>query len=160
VPTTTKTKNSKPATGKKSMRGLLTRRRGTPSPRRRSAPPGSNRPNGLIGRVQATLPGTERNTQKTRVQKSVAALGTATTKAAAHKPSARRMLAILAGGVGAATIAGRRHNTEQEELLETGQPAQASDANNPRTSETTADPTATPGGEHGDPQGPDPKAAA
>jgi hypothetical protein len=162
VPTTPKTKNSKPATGKKSTRGLLSRRGSTPSPRRRPALPGSNRPDGLVGRVQAALPGANRNTKQTGVQKAVAALGTATSNAASHKPSTKSMLGILAGGVGAAAIAGRRHNTEHEELREDrpAQPALASDASAPRISNSTADTTATTGGDHGDPQGPDTAAAA
>jgi hypothetical protein len=162
VPTTTKTKNSKPATGKKSRHGLVPGRSNTLAPRRRPAPPGSNRPDGLIGRVQAVLPGAKRNIKQTGAQKAVAALGTATSKAAAHKPSTKSMLGILAGGVGAAAMAGRRHNTKREELREDQpvRPALASDASTPGISESNADATATIGGDHGDPQGPDPAAAA
>jgi hypothetical protein len=159
VPTTTKTKNSKPLTRRKSRPGLVPGRRTTQSPNRRPMLPSAG---GLVRRVQATLPGANRNTKETGVKKAVAALGTATSKAAAHKPSTKSMLGILAGGVGAAAIAGRRHNTEHEELREDrpAQPALASDASAPRISNSTADTTATTGGDHGDPQGPDTAAAA
>jgi hypothetical protein len=159
VPMTTKTKNSKPSTTRKSRPGLVPGRRTTRSPNRRHTLPSVS---GLVGRVQATLPGAKRNTKQTGVKKAVAALGTATSKATAHKPSTKSMLGILAGGVGAAAIAGRRHNTEHEELRE-DQPVQtalASDASTPRISESTADATATTGEDHGDPQGPDTAAAA
>jgi hypothetical protein len=159
VPTTTKTKSSKPPTTRKSRRGLVPGRRTTQSPNRRPTLPSAG---GLVGRVQATLPGANRNTKQTGVKKAVAALGTATSKAAAHKPSTKSMLGVLAGGVGAAAIAGRRHSTEQEELREDrpAPPALASDASTTGISESTADTTATTGGDHGDPQGPDTAAAA
>jgi hypothetical protein len=128
VPTTTKTKNSQPPTTRKSRRGLVPGRRSTPSPSRRPTLPSAN---GLVGRVQATLPGAKRNTKQTRAQQAVAALGKATSSAAARKPSTKSMLGILAGGVGAAAISRRRHHTDQEDLPATrpGQPGQASDAN-------------------------------
>jgi hypothetical protein len=159
VPTTTKTKNIKPPTTRKSRRGLVPGRHTTSSPNRRPTLPSAG---GLVGRVQATLPGANRSTKQTGMKKAVAALGTAKSKAAAHKPSTKSMLGILAGGVGAAAIAARRHNTEQEELREDrpAQPALASDANTPGISNSTADTTATTGGDHGDPQGPDTAAAA
>jgi hypothetical protein len=156
--TTTKTKNTKPATARKSMRGLIPRRGSTPASSRRPTASGSN---GLLGRVQATLPGTQRNAKKSAAQKFVAALGKATSTTA-HKPSTKSMLGILAGGVGAAAVAKRRHNPDPQELPETssGQTDQASNAESPGIIATVADPITDTGAHHGDPQGPDPAAAA
>ena len=64
--TTTKTKNSKPATTRKSMRELIPGRGSTPASSRRRTASGSN---GLLGRVQATRPGTQRNAKKSAAQK-------------------------------------------------------------------------------------------
>jgi hypothetical protein len=159
VPTTTKIKNSKRPTIRKSKRGLVPGRRTTPSPNHRPTRPSAR---GLVERVQATLPGANHHTEQTGVKKAVAALGAATSKATAHKPSSKTMLGILAGGIGAAAMAGRRQTTKQEELREDrpAQPALASDATTPGSANSTADPTATTGGDHGDPQGPDTAAAA
>jgi hypothetical protein len=159
VPTTTKTKNRKPPITRESRRGLVPGRRAMSSPERRRTLPSVG---GLLGRVQATLPGVTPNTKQTGVKKAVAGLGTATSKPAAHKPSTKSLLGILAGGIGAAAIAARRQNTEQEELREDrpAPPALASDASTPEISNSTAETTATTGGDHGDPQGPDTAAAA
>jgi hypothetical protein len=157
--TTAKTKNSKPATTRRSMRGLIPGRGSTPASSRRPTASGSNR---LLGRVQATLPGTQRNAKKNAAQKIAAALGKATSSTTAHKPSTKSMLGILAGGVGAAAVAKRRHNPDPEELPETssGQTDQASNAESPEIIATVADPITDTGAHHGDPQGPDPAAAA
>jgi hypothetical protein len=153
------TNNGKPSKGKRSVRELLPGRGNPPASGRR--PPGDGF-RGLLGRVQATLPGAKRNAEKSGSQKVVAALGKATSNTAAHKPSTRSMLGILAGGVGAAAVAKRRHNPEPEQLPETSpaQPDQTSDRDSPQLITTVTDSSTDTGGDHGDPQGPDPAAAA
>jgi hypothetical protein len=158
--TTIKTKNSKPATSKKGMRGLIPGKGSTPASSRRPAASGSS---GLLGRAQATLPHAKRNVKKSGAQKVVAALGKATSSTTAHRPSTKSMLGILVGGVGAAAVATRRHNPEPDELLPevSSVPAdEASDGDSSQFITTVADPNIDTGGEHGDPQGPDPSAAA
>jgi hypothetical protein len=157
--TTTKTKNSR-ASSRKSMRGRGRGGAGA-SPSRGPSLSRSSSSSGLLGRVHTTLPSRRRNAKKTGVQRAVAALGSAKSSTAARKPSTKSMLGIIAGGVGAAAMAKRRRNLRLDDPSEAPQqPIHAGDEDSPRVIETVADPTATTGGDRGDPQGSDSSAAA
>jgi hypothetical protein len=152
--TSVKTKKSRPATSRTRVRALVPGR-GTPAPSRRSVP---TRSHGLVGRVQTILPTAKRNTKTSAAQKAAGALRRATGGATARAPATKGMLGVLAGGVGAVALAKRRRNADQNRLPETASEhtVQAGSGDSPQNIETVADPSATTGGDHGDPQGQDP----
>jgi hypothetical protein len=158
MPTSANTKKSRPGASRKGVRALVPGRR-APAPARRSAPARSH---GLVGRVQTILPRAGRDTKRSPVQRVAGALAKATGGTTARAPVARGMLGALAGSVGAVAVAKRRHSTHANPLPETASvPAvQAGSEDKAETTETVTDPSATTGGDHGDPQGRDPATAA
>jgi hypothetical protein len=103
------------ATSRKSARGLTSRRR-IPAPTRRFAPASSH---GLVGRVQAMLPGTLRNTKTTAGDRAAGALSRAMGGTTLWAPVTKSMVAILGGGVGAFALALRRHTIDPNEATRT-----------------------------------------
>jgi hypothetical protein len=147
--TNAKSKKSKPATRSSGARALVPGR-GVPQPGRRSA---SSRSHGLVGRVQTILPGARRKTKTSPAQRAAGVLGKAAGGTTARGPVTKSVLGIVAGGVGVAAVAKRRQSTHPNRLPDTPseQALQASSGDTPQTIETVADPSATTGGDHGDP---------
>jgi hypothetical protein len=160
MPTSAKTKKSRPGTNRKGVRALMPGRRPS-APGRHSAPPRSH---GLVGRVQTILPRAGRDTKTSPVQRVAGALARTTGGTTARTPVTKSMLGVVAGGVGvgAVAVAKRRHSTHANPLSQTASvPAvQAGSEDEAQTIETVTDPSATTGGDHGDPQGRDPATAA
>jgi hypothetical protein len=134
-------------------------RRGTTTPNRRSAPSGSQ---SLVRRVQAILPGAKRAAKPNPAESLAAALERATSGATVRMPLSKGTLGILVGRAGAVTAAKPRHKIGSNELPATSS-AHATNTGArdiPQRLETIDDRSATKGGDHGDPQGPDPATAA
>lgn len=155
--TNVKTKKSRAATSRKTVRPLA-RGRGTSKPGRGSA---ITRSHGLVARVQTILPSAGRAPRKSSARRVAGALGKATGGTTARAPVTKRIVGVVASGVGAAAVA-RRRRTHPKRLPETtSAPAVKADSKHrPQRIETTADPSATTGGDHGDPQQPGPATAA
>jgi hypothetical protein len=122
MPTTIKTRKSKPPTKSQSARGFPRSRATSQPPRARPqfprarSKPAAKGPSGLIGRAQATLPGRKRPAKKSAVEGVVSALGSAKSSAAARKPSKKGIFGIVAGGLGVAAMATRRRNEKEDEM--------------------------------------------
>jgi hypothetical protein len=156
--TSAQSRKSKPTTGSHGMHRLAPRR-ATTAPNRGSATSGSE---SLVRRVQAILLGAKRSRRPNPTESLAAALERATSGATTRMPLSKGTLGILVGGAGAATAAKPRHNIRSSELAATST-AHATNpgaGGTPRRLETLADSSASKGGDHGDPQGPDPATAA
>ncbi len=134
MPTPIKPRRRKPPTKGQPSPGFPRARgttaRGTAEPPRTrtrfprtSTKPAANGPAGLIGRVQATLPGRKPPAKKSAVKGLVSSLGSARSNAVAHKPSKKGLIGIAAGGLGIAAMAKRRRG-ENEDETPTTQPVQ------------------------------------
>jgi hypothetical protein len=121
MPTTTKTRRSKPTTKGQPSRGFPRRRRTSQPPRGRPqfpktrAKPAAKAPSGLIARAQATLPGRKPQAKKSTLKSLLSSLGSARSSAVARKPPKKGIIGIIAGGLGVAAIAKRRRGEKQYE---------------------------------------------
>lgn len=139
--TTNKTKKSKPPTRGQTSYGIPRPRGSAQSTRprsrfpRTSPTPAAKGPSGLIGRVQANLPGRKPPAKKSAVAGALSALGSAKSSAAAHKPSKKGIVGIVAGGVGVAAMAKRRRDDKQDEvpMTQAVSPVEASGENSSPT---------------------------
>ena len=107
-------------------------------------------------------PRAKRNAKPSPAESLAAALERAAGGATARAPLSKGRLGIVGGETGDVTVAKRRRNLGPNEPPATS-PTQATNpgaGDTHQTLETIANPTATTGGDRGDPQGPDSSAAA
>jgi hypothetical protein len=154
--TSGKTTNSKPTSSSSDRR--LAPRRGTTTPSRRSEASGSQR---LVKRVQAILPRAKRNAKPSPAESLAAALERAAGAATARAPLSKGRLGIVGGETG--DVSGQTSTQPWPEraaryLSNAGDEPGAGDTH--QTLESIANPSATTGGDRGDPQGPASSAAA
>jgi hypothetical protein len=139
MPTTSKTRKSKPPTKGQPSRGFPPPRGTTQTARPRTrfprtgAKPAAKGPSGLIGRAQATVPGRKPPAKKSAVKGVVSSLGSAKNSALARKPSKKGIVGIVAGGLGVAAMAKRRRGGNEDEVPTTPplQPVDASGEDSP-----------------------------
>jgi hypothetical protein len=143
MPTTIKTRRSKPPTKGQSWRGFprphRTSQTAPPQTRfhRTSPTPAAKGTSGLIARARATVPRRKPPGKKSPVKGVLSSLGSAKNSPLARKPSKKGIVGVLAGGLGVAAIAKRRRGGDHDDAQTAApvQPVEASGAD----PDTTAD---------------------